>query len=118
MRAEEGYIVIALDDRRYVDLAVNLALSVRRCETRPVSVVVSPGTSLAPAELELFDQVIPAPPEAALRGAMNKARLFDLSPYQRTLYVDSDCLLFSPRIELFWHKYRGQPFVVEGHRQS
>ena len=26
--------------------------------------------------------------------------------------------MFSPHIELFWHRYRGQPFVVEGHRQS
>ena len=34
--------ILALDDRRYVDLAVNVALSIRRCETRPVSVVVSP----------------------------------------------------------------------------
>ncbi len=118
MTADEGYIAIALDDRRYVDLAVNLALSIRRCETRPVSVVVSPGVTIRPDQRDLFDEVIVAPPEADLHGAMNKARLFDLSPYERTLYVDSDCLLFSPRIELFWHRYRGQPFVVEGHRQS
>ena len=49
---------------------------------------------------------------------MNKARLFDLTPFDRTLYVDADCLLFSPRIAFFWQRYRGHPFVVEGHRQS
>ena len=48
---------------------------------------------------------------------MNKLRLPKLSPYDRTLYLDADCLLFSPRIEFFWRKYRGQGFVVEGHRQ-
>jgi hypothetical protein len=115
---QEGYIVIALDDRRYVDLAVNLALSIRRCETRPVSLVTSPGTTLSPGERDLFDAVITAPPEGTLKGAMNKARLYDLTPYDRTMYLDSDCLLFSPRIEFFWHTYRGHPVAVEGHRQA
>jgi len=118
MAGREGYVVIALDDRRYVDLAVNLALSVRRVDTRAISVAVSPGMELTSAERPLFDVVIAAPADELLRGAMNKARLYDLTPYDRTMYVDADCLLFSPRIELFWHKYRDQPFVVEGHRQS
>ena len=115
---DEGYLILALDDRRYVDLAVNLALSIRRCETRPVSVVVSPGQEPTGAAAALFDRIIPALPDGTLKGAMNKARLLDLTPYDRTLYVDADCLLFSPRIEMFWHRYRGLPFVVEGHRQS
>lgn len=49
---------------------------------------------------------------------MNKARLLTLTPYKRTLYVDADCLLFNNRIEFFWRKFAGQPFAVEGHRQS
>ncbi len=115
---DEGYIAIALDDRRYFDLAVNLALSLHRCDTRPVSVIVDRAFQPTAAEAALFDQIIPAAADPILRGAMNKARLLDLTPYDRTLYVDADCLLFSSRIELFWHRYRGAPFVVEGHRQS
>ncbi len=118
MAETEGYVVMAFDDSRYLDLAVNLALSVRRAEARPISVVVGGGLAVPDPIRPLFDQVILAPADSALRGAMNKLSLGDLSPYDRTLYLDSDCLLFSPRIDFFWRRYRGRGFVVEGHRQS
>ena len=118
MAETEGYVVLAFDDSRYLDLAVNLALSVRRAETRPISVVVGGGLMVPDQVRPFFDQVITAPPDPGLRGAMNKLSLVTVSPYGRTLYLDSDCLLFSPRIAFFWQKYRGRAFVVEGHKQS
>lgn len=118
MAETEGYVVLAFDDSRYMELAVNLALSVRRADTRPISVVVGGGVTVPTAVRSLFDRVIPAPADENLRGAMNKLHLATASPYDRTLYLDSDCLLFSPRIAFFWQKYRGRGFVVEGHRQS
>ena len=119
----EGYVVLAFDDARYLDLAANLALSVRRAETRPISVIVNKAVVVPDPVRALFDQVIVTPDDVdlrgtPLRGAMNKLRLYGLSPYDRTLYLDSDCLLFSPRIAFFWQKYRGLGFAVEGHRQS
>ena len=112
----EGYFALALDDDRYLEIAANLALSVRRCERRPISVAINRAVTFNPAYRPLFDQVIEAPDHPTLRGAMNKARLFELTPYERTLYVDADCLLFSPRIEFFWRKYRDHPFAVEGQK--
>ena len=53
-----------------------------------------------------------------LKGAMAKTLLFSLSPYERTMYIDADCLLFNTRIEFFWRRYRGQAFAAEGHQQS
>ncbi len=114
----EGYVVIAFDDGRYLDIAANLALSIRRHDQRPVSVLINPAVRFNPAYTGLFDQVITVADDTAFRGAMNKARLFGLTPYDRTLYVDADCLLFSPRIEFFWRKYRGHAFAVEGHKQN
>jgi hypothetical protein len=114
----DGYVVLAFDDARYLDIAANLALSVRRHDARPISVAVNAAIPFNPAYAGLFDQVISVPDDPAIRGAMNKARLFEITPYDRTLYVDADCLLFSPRIEFFWRKYRDHPFAVEGHRQS
>jgi hypothetical protein len=114
----EGYVAIAFDDARYLDIAANLALSVRRAGHRPLSVLINPAVRFNPAYDGLFDRVITVPDDPAFRGAMNKARLFDLTPYDRTFYIDADCLLFSPRIEFFWRKYRGQAFAVEGHKQS
>jgi hypothetical protein len=97
-------------------------LSIRRREHRPVSVLVNAAVPVNPAYVDLFDKIILVPDDppgaAPLRGAMNKLRLLDATPYARTLYVDADCLLFSPRIEFFWRRYRGQAFAVEGHKQS
>lgn len=114
----EGYIALALDDERYLEIAANLALSIQRCERRPISVVINKAVPFNPAYRPLFDAVIDAPEHPTLRGAMNKARLFDLTPYARTLYIDADCLLFSPRIEFFWRKYRDHPFAVEGQKRT
>jgi hypothetical protein len=114
----EGYVAIAFDDQRYLDLAANMALSIRRLDTRPVSVVVNAAMRVPDAYTAIFDQIIVAPEDPTIRGAMNKARLIDLTPYDRTMYVDADCILFNSRIEFFWRKFAGQPFAVEGHRQS
>jgi len=114
----EGYLAIALDDQRYLDLAANLALSIRRLETRPISVLVNAAVKLRDEYRSLFDQIILIPDDSSIRGAMNKARLLDFTPYDRTMYVDADCILFNARIEFFWRKFAGQPFAVEGHRQS
>jgi hypothetical protein len=114
----EGYVAIAFDDSRYLDIAANLALSIRRADHRPISVLINAAVGFNPAYEGLFDQVITVPDDPHFRGAMNKARLFDLTPYDRTFYIDADCLLFSPRIEFFWRKYRGEPFAVEGHKQQ
>jgi hypothetical protein len=115
---QEGYLVLALDDLRYVELAANLALSIRRIETRPVSVVIHEGQDFPARYKTLFDQVIAIAPSQDYRGAMNKVRMDGCSPYGRTMYVDADCLLINNRIEFFWLKYRGKDFAVEGHRQS
>lgn len=116
--AREGYFLLAFDDSRYLELAANFALSVKRIERRPVSVAVNPKVEVAPHLAAVFEQVIVAADDPGVRGAMNKARLLALTPYDRTLYIDADCLLFSPRIEFFWRKFAGRPFVVEGHKQA
>ncbi len=114
----EGYIAIALDDQRYLDLAANMALSIKRIDTRPVSVVVNKAIQVPKAYVAIFDHIIVAHDDPTIRGAMNKARLFEFTPYDRTMYIDADCFLFNSRIEFFWRKFAGRSFAVEGHRQS
>lgn len=114
----EGYLVLALHDPRYLDLAANFALSVQRLDKRPVSVVTSPGIAIRPEYRQLFDEVIRLDDHPSLKGAMAKTLLFEASPYQKTMYIDADCLLFNTRIEFFWRRYDGHAFAVEGHSQS
>ena len=113
-----AYLVLALHDTRYLDLAANFPLSVRRLDRRPVSVVTSPTIPVPPAYTPFFDEVIRLDDHPTLKGAMAKALLFDLTPYDQTMYIDADCLLFNIRIEHFLRRYRGQAFAVEGHQQS
>ena len=54
----EGYVAIAFDDARYLDIAANLALSIRRAGHRPLSVLINPAVRFNPAYEGLFDQVI------------------------------------------------------------
>jgi hypothetical protein len=115
---EEGYLALAFDDPRYVEIAANLALSIRRLDTRPISLVVNEGQTVPDDYRPLFDQILAVPPDPTVRGAMNKLRMIDITPYTRTMYVDGDCLLINAKTEFFWLKYRGQGFAVEGHRQS
>ncbi len=114
----EGYLVLALHDPRYLDLAANFALSVNRLDRRPVSVVTSPDVPVADGYETIFDQILRLEDHPSLKGAMGKALLNTVTPYDRTMYVDADCLLFNLRIEVFWRRFRGLPFAVEGHRQS
>ena len=114
----EGYLLLALHDPRYLDLAANFAISVKRLERRPVSVVISPETPVPEAYKRFFDQIIRLEDHPTLRGAMAKTLLFDISPYERTMYIDADCLLFNSKIEFFWRQYRNHPFAVEGRPQK
>ncbi|MEQ8734999.1 MAG: hypothetical protein RIC29_08750 [Rhodospirillaceae bacterium] len=114
----EGYLLLALHDPRYLDLAANFAISVKRLEPRPVSVVISPETPVPEAYTRFFDQIIRLEDHPNLRGAMAKTLLFGASPYERTMYIDADCLLFNTKIEFFWRQYRGHPFAVEGRPQK
>ena len=114
----EGYLVLALHDPRYLDLAANFALSVNRLDRRPVSVVTSPGVPVPSSYTALFDQILRLDDHPSLKGAMAKTLLNTVTPYDRTMYIDADCLLFNTQVEVFWLRFRGMPFAVEGHRQS
>ena len=65
----EGYLVLALHDPRYLDLAANFALSAHRVDRRPISVVTSPNVPLPAPYEPLFDQVIREDDHPPLKGA-------------------------------------------------
>ena len=99
MTADEGYLALAFDDPRYLDLAANLALSVRRSDTRPISVAVHEGQDIPQFYRPLFDRVIRIAPDPSVRGAMNKVRMIAFTPYLRTMYVDADCLMVNAKAD-------------------
>ena len=111
----EGYLLLATGPARYADLARNLAASIRVMDgTRPVCLVHDEHFSPNPGDECFFDSYALMPTDAAYPGFMNKIRLFDRSPFQRSMFVDADCLLMKRDVETWWHLARAHPFAITG----
>ncbi len=62
----------------------------------------------------LFDDFAVLSDDPAYRPILNKLRLFDFSPYDRSMFVDADCLLVRPDVSDYWRRCAGQPFAITG----
>jgi hypothetical protein len=86
---EFGVLTLATDND-YLK-AIGLALSLR--VTNPaVPLAIACNASVAEKAGRFFDHVIPE--QAGLRGFVHKVYLDRYSPFERTLFLDSDVLVF------------------------
>ena len=109
----EGLITIAYGPQKYIRMARALALSYRRhLPKRPFAVVTDQSSA---KELgTCFDVVIPIT-LAYGSGVVQKLYADIYSPFDKTLFVDSDCIFYkSP--ERIWDLYAGKPFSMRGWR--
>lgn len=90
MDHKRGIITIGTGAQKYIDMAVNLAMSCR---------LHSPGIPLAlitdskePYLSSFFDIIIPANPDYP-KGIAHKIYVQDYSPFEETLFIDGDCML-------------------------
>lgn len=86
-----GIITIAIGARKYTDQARLLAKSLRRNMPEIPLAVVSDDTSLG----EFFDSVIPVDTSMPIATAQ-KLLVDRYSPFERTLFLDSDCIVCRP----------------------
>jgi len=109
----EGLITIAYGPEKYIRMARALALSYRRQnQLRPFAIVTD--DSNAKGLKNYFDVVIPLNSTYGL-GVVQKLHLDHYSPFDETLFVDSDCIFYkSP--ERVWRLYAGKDFSVRGWR--
>jgi hypothetical protein len=99
----QGYIVLATGKPAYVDMAMNLAASLRVLDpSRPICLVHDAGLDRSGELSLLFDHFVPLAPDPLYPHVMNKLRVFDLSPYHETMFVDADCLLVKKDIDVWW----------------
>lgn len=91
-----GIITVANGHRRYLSLATDLALSVRKHTSLPISLLVDPawGDFRQTRYAQYFDQIIDLPTDA-LPCNFAKLHTADLTPYELTLYFDADVILTS-----------------------
>lgn len=95
-----GIVIIAVGNSNYVTLAENLALSIRACISNIPICLIHDGevlTGMRPECLGLFTNKIRLPDNNSItpsqRAFTLKTQLYDLSPYQQTLYIDADCIM-------------------------
>jgi len=106
-----GFLTIAYGNPRYLQMAKGMARSMR-FHSGVVKLAVV--TDAEDADLrELFDNVVPFNP-AFGSGVAQKLHVDRYSPYDQTLFVDSDSLAFSDP-ELLWEMFRDSSgFGVKG----
>lgn len=95
---EKGIILISTGHPYYGRMAYNLALSIKACEEIPVA-VVHDETSLKhlnEKQLSIFDIRIQIPAEYRT-GVQAKLHLDELTPFNKTLYLDVDMVWIGKR---------------------
>ena len=108
--ASAGILTLALGDRKYARQARWLARSIRRV-TDGVPLAVA--TDLDPSLFRgVFDIVIPWR-QTRWRGAAAKLELPDITPFETTLFLDSDCLCLRSATAVM-DSFAGQDFAVYG----
>jgi hypothetical protein len=65
-----------------------------------------------------FDHLRPMPTDKRYVGCMNKLRIYDLTPFEQTHYVDADCLMIGDGIEGYWKDHGGRSFSVWGETRT
>jgi len=115
----QGYITVALGMQKYVDMAVNLARSIRHYDPiRPICLIHDGRVSLSAAAREAFDDFVALPEDPEYVGVANKLRLFDATPYDETMYIDADCLLVRDDIDRHWRAAAPTFFTMTGERAT
>ena len=114
----QGYLTVALDRDKYVDMAVNLAHSIRYFDkTRPICLVYNDKVRLSPGAKAAFTHFVDLPPREDYLGCMNKIRLDEASPFDETMYIDSDCLLVKSDIDRHWNRMATGYFSMTGDKR-
>jgi len=111
---DEGYLTLATGRQPYVELALNLALSIKHRDRRPVALLHDGRVEVPTAYRPFFDVVIQAQPDRLLPGIDTKLLLQAYSPFERTLFLDADCLMAKSDADRFWAALKDTPFTVVG----
>ena len=111
----QGYITLATGSNFYLELAINLVLSLKLNDpSRPVCLVIDKGVKLPDAYKPFVDEIAYLEPKDGFHGCLNKLRLNEVSPYQESMFVDSDCILVKQDMDRHWAKFASPGFNIAG----
>src|SRR5580700_7201229 len=107
-----GIITLAYGHERFIEQARSLAHSLQLHAPRLPRTLITDSTNLEIRRQ--FTGVISYRPEYG--SGMRQKLFLDLySPYDQTLFIDSDCLALG-NLESFWSAFAGKYFGVPGYR--
>lgn len=101
----QGYLTLATGSALYFEAAANLALSVKLNDpSRPISLLCDRAGKLPSRFRPFFDQVIELPAHPQYAGCGDKIRAPLYSPYEETMFLDSDCFIAIADMDRHWEK--------------
>lgn len=101
---ERGFVTIATGSEHYYELAYNLLRSYRRNGggNFPFAIIAEEENEYTKA----FDKVVLM--EAPAHSYVDKLRLFECLPWEETIFIDADCLVYG-RIDDWWAYFEDGP---------
>lgn len=114
--ADQGYLTIATEDPRYLEMAVDLALSLRAWDDKPV--VLAADGALAPAARARYGSVfddIALVPDRYLGGFLPKFCPAVVCDFDEIVYLDADCLVIADPASI-WAGAGPAPITLVGER--
>ena len=92
--AKRGYLTMAVGSAHYLEMAVDMALSLREHTRLPLAIAVDDrlGSVVRSVYASVFDYVVEVP-ERFLRGRALKYGCAEATPFEETIFVDADCIV-------------------------
>jgi len=111
----QGYLTLATGNKFYLELAVNLALSLKLNDpTRAVCLVTDQKMEIPEAYHPYFNDVVRLNAKPGFHGCLNKLRVHKISPFTETMFIDSDCILIKKDMDRHWSKFQAPGFSIAG----
>jgi hypothetical protein len=118
-QSTQGYVTIATGDRKYVDMAVYLAKSIFiNDKKRPICLITDEHTKVNEQDAKWFSDIVRLPYQKGYEGCLNKLRIFEYSPFDETIFIDSDCLVVKKDMDRHWAKMRRDGFSIAGGKKT
>ncbi len=107
---KKGILTIAFGADKYIDMAVNLGRSIQLNSPSISTAIVTDSEN--PELYELYDIIIPLNPHFGI-NVEQKLCLDKYSPFDKTLFIDSDCLVFRD-LEFAFDLFRDSSAITIG----
>jgi hypothetical protein len=108
-----GYVTLASSHLGYLEMAVDLALSLREYNGEPIALVLGEElrAQAAPAQFAAFDRMVPLDP--AYPRNIGKAYTARAGLFDAAISIDADCLV-TGSLRGLWERMGRAPFAVQG----